>query len=200
MNVEILRLILVVLLSLFGLAFLFGLGLVLFIIGKRSVINNPNKAAVFIASKGKLERPKKGQFLKGNNKGRIYTYNKDKQFTIRPNSYSELWFEGRLAIFLNSLGQIISSPFDNKEILSDTEKSDLIYSVIETHVGADVIHAMTSRKKMPNIILIIIIVVVLAVVGILGYQFYQRYQAQQQQPQQQQQQQTPDNNLEIEVN
>jgi len=181
MNAEALKVIVIICLVVWGFVLVGGLCFVIYLIGRASVVNNPNKVAVFIKSGNTLLKPLKGKMVKRVKNGTAYKYRGGK-FTIRPSSYSEIYYNGRITVFLNKIGQVIASPFTESETLADGEKETLIYKILESHIGEGAVNAVSSKKKVPNFILMAFIAIAIIVVGFIGYKYYETNMTQQPPP------------------
>lgn len=166
-NMQALALIILVIL---GLILTFGIFFFVFLLGKRSVKNNPEKGLVFVKTGLQLLPPFKAKLVEKTKKGFLYLYDRNK-FIMIPSKYKEVYFRGRLIIFVNKIGQLISSPFDDDEVLSENEKSSLIYELVSSRIGSQSIQAL--QGKAANIIMIAIIAFFIGAVIIYGFLKYQ---------------------------
>ena len=69
-----------------------------------------------------------------------------------PKKYEENYYNNKRLIFLSKIGQLVSSPFQNDIDLAPSEREDLIYELIESHIGSDGMRALKGKSSI-NIIL-----------------------------------------------
>lgn len=169
------------------LCLLSGVVVVFYLIGKRSVRNDPNKALILIKN-GLNIKQAKGKLHETAKKGLVYSYDKDK-FVIVPKQYHEVFVNCKRLLFIGQIGQLIASPFDNDVPITDEEATNLIYEMCSTHIGADGMRALKG-KSTANIIIIAIIAFAIGMVVVLVFNQMQSSrqtvttQQQQQQPSQ----------------
>lgn len=173
----------------FVVVFSIALFLLIFLIGRWTVKDNPTKAFIFIKTGNHISSPIKAKLMgKPSKLGSRWKYGKyGKNVIFLPASYKDYYHKNRRAIYINRIGQLIASPFDDDQPLTDDEKNELIYELVTSHIGADGMRALKGKGNL-SILFVIIIVVVIMAVGIFGYNYYTKNMAQQQQPATQQQQ------------
>lgn len=154
-----------------------GVLLVTFLIGKETTKENPNKALVLVKTGSHINRTFKAKIKTQANKGRCFAY--DNKFVLLPSTYEEIYFKNKRLIFINRAGQLIASPFANDVLQTDTEKEDLIYAVIESHIGSDSIKALHGKQTV-NIIVVAVIAFAIGILAIYGFNYAKEYMAQQQ--------------------
>lgn len=143
-----------IILALFGLVLSFGIFLLVFLWGRKSVRNNPNKGLVFVKTGLQLLPPFKAIRDESCNKGSLFLYG-NKQKVIVPVTYHETFFRGRRVIFVNRKHQLISSPFDDDVRIDESEKETLIYKLLESKIGSQSIEALQGKSY--NVIVIAIV-------------------------------------------
>ncbi len=156
----------------FAIAITAGLLVAIFFIGRSTVKNDIRKAKIMV-SIGEESPVYKGILTDVSKRGCVYSYNqggKDKKIFV---SYKhEVRFNNhKRLLFLNSIGQLIASPFNDDVVLSDDEKNDLIYELVSSHIGADGVRALKG-KSLPNVILIGIIAFILGIIVVFGYNYF----------------------------
>lgn len=156
----------------FGTATVIGLFVATWFISKGRVKNNPENATILMKN-GHEAIPIKGK-RDGlpSNKGSKYNYqfNGITKFTLLPHKYTPIYVRNRVLIFLNFAGQLISSPFNSTERLSQSEREKLIYEFVEAKIGADAIREIRGKSTI-NVIIIGIIAFILGVGCVFGYNF-----------------------------
>lgn len=160
---------LIIVLVFWGLLLISSIFLFVFLMGKRSVRNNPEKGLVFAKVGLHLEPPIKARLAQSSKKGRLYFY-ANKQIMI-PSEYKEVYYKGKLVIFVNKIGQLVASPFDDDVKIDEAEKESLIYDLVSSKIGSQSIQALQGKSA--NIIIVAIIAFLigaLAVYGIFKYQ------------------------------
>ena len=160
---------------------------IVYFIGRRSIKDNPDKALVFVKNGNHVSKPFTANLSEKGRSGHSFLY-KNKVVMI-PASYGEVFHNNKRMLFINNLGQIVTSPFAGDTPLSDDERDGLIYELCAGHVGADGMRALKGVKSM-NVIIIAIVaffVGALLVFGITQYQTNMGQNTPQQQQQQQQQ-------------
>lgn len=169
----------IILLSAFGVVILAASFVITYIIAKRRTKNNPNNAIVILRN-GQEGEAFKAKLHKISRLGYRYIYkaNGKIKHVILPKKYEPFYVRNNLWIFIRDIGDIVSSPFHEKDKLSDAEREELIYEVVETHIASDGMRALKGGKGI-NTALIIIIIIAAIVLGGFGIQFIQKQSAQQ---------------------
>lgn len=151
-----------------------------YILGKRSVINRPDKSAVFCLVGNEMQGFK-GKKIRETDKGTAYLYNKNK-IAIYPKKYKhDIFFKNMRVMFSKHPNQVITSPFDKDVELTKEEKSDLIYEILSGHIGSDAVKAV-KKKGQPNIILVAIVAFIIGIIVVVGFTSFQDAIKQRQQP------------------
>lgn len=190
----------IITLWIWALALVFGLFLGVYLLGRKSAKDDLNKCWVFITNSDRTNKPIKGWLQQSTKQGRQYKYGNNT--VMYPNKYKRIFYNNGLEIRLSRLGQVIANqPIVNEPELTDSEKSKLIYKIIEANIGTGVVEAVKSKKTPVNAIIIAVIALAIGAVVMFGYnQFQANQKARLQQPVTQQQQQQPENNnYQIEV-
>lgn len=157
-----------------------------FFYGRYTVKDNPDKAYIFRKTGRHVSKPFRAKRMgKPSRLGTKYKYGNS--FVTVPNTYADVYINQRRMIFVNNIGQIIASPFDTDIELSDKEKEDLLYEMVESHIGSDAMKAIKGKNTMP-IIVIIIIAFIIGILAVYGYNYIQDAMVQRQAQSQQQQQ------------
>jgi len=161
---------LIILLWAFSIVFLFGLILITFLIGRSTIKDNPDKALIYVRNGLHVDKPIKAIRKGKSNRGVSYKYGKNTVFV--PSTYAEVYHHNRRMVFLNKIGQVIALPFSVDVTLNSDEKSDLIYELIESHIGADSIRALKGKSNLSIIMVALIAFAIgaIAVYGILQFQ------------------------------
>lgn len=159
----------ILLLVFIGIAFISGLVFAIFYIGRKSVQDNPDKAIV-LKKTGQHITPYKGVKTAKSRSGISFKY--DKKIVLIPNAYHETYILNKRIIFVNKDNQIIASPFDDDVSISSSEKNDLIYELIESHIGADGMRALRGNN-MPSVILVGVLAFAIGVVVCFGFLNFQ---------------------------
>lgn len=169
--------------------FSIGIIIIAYFFGRRSIKDDLHNALILVRI-GHQIRGFKGT-MKAIYKSSIrYSYDKN-LLTLVPQKYGEVYHRQRRLIFLNKLGQLISSPFDNDERLTDNEREDVIYEALESHMATDAIKAIQGKKTF-NFIIIAVVAFIIGAVAVFGfYQFQGVMKQNQQQTQSIQQQSQP---------
>lgn len=177
----------IIVLCIFTAVFLAGILLIVYLFGRRSVKDNPNLASIFLKTGLHIGKPIKGKLSDKTAKGFKYSYklNRAEKIVLVPASYKEHYYCNRRSIYINRLGQLVASPFFDDVSLDETEKEDLIYELITSHIGRDGMKALKGKQSPASIVVIAIIAFVIGVVAVFGYQYMQS--AMQPKPQQTQQ-------------
>lgn len=162
-----------------ALAMLSATYVITYIIGKRTARNNPDNGLVMIKNGSDIPSYK-AKCIQKTRLGRRYRYNKDKTVIV-PNKYTPEYNNYRRLIWLSVSGQVIATPFDKDEKLSDSEREDLIYEMFETHVGSDGMRALKSKTSTMNIVIVAIIAVLIGAIATFGVIQFQKSMAVKQQ-------------------
>lgn len=188
MTYQTLVIILWVILGLFICALLFALGLLIYQLGKKSTIENPDNAVVFNVNGQHLEKPIRATVHIRTAKTIVYKYGK--RFIAVPRIFKTIYYQGKRLIFANNY-KLISINLDNDKSLEDSEKETLLQEMLKADIGGGAIRAIQSTKFALNIITIIVAFIVGIVVtfGFIKIQEQIKVQQQQQQLQQQPNQQ-----------
>lgn len=152
----------------FSVLVVFGILLSLFLFGRSTVKNNPNKAIVLVKNGNETKAYKGKLSEKPSNKGSRYTY--DNRTVLVPASYGEVYHKNKRLIFINRLGQLIASPLENDIELSPDERDLLIYELVESNIGANIVHAIKGGKTM-NVIIIGVIAFIIGILAVIGYNY-----------------------------
>ena len=155
----------------FALLFIAGTILITFFLGRFSVKDKPNEAAIFVKTGLHIQKPVKGKLQHTGKNGISFIYSKNKIVFV-PSTYKENYYHNRRIIFVNHKGQLIASPIIGDVAFSDTEKEDLIYEMCSTHIGADGMKALKG-KSTPQVIIIALVAFVIGVAAILGFNAFQ---------------------------
>lgn len=160
-----------IILALFGAVFVFGIGLLLFIFGRSTIKDRPNKGAVFVTNGNHIEKPFKADLKETAKNGQMFFYS-DKKVVFYPSKYKDYYYCNRKAIFINKVGQLIASPFNQNIDLSDDEKQNLIYELCSSHIGADGMRALRGKSTM-SVIIVAIIAFIIGLCVVIGFNAYQ---------------------------
>ena len=186
MSIESLYTFILIFLWTFVALFIIGVFILTFIYGRFSVKDDSSKALIYVKTGRHVNRPIKGT-LKGapSSKGCRFIY--EKKYLFVPHTYADIYFNNKRMLFVNHLGQLIASPFDNDTPLSNDEKADLIYELTSGHIGADSMRALKGKQSM-SIVIIGVVAFILGVMAVFGYNYMNDVMIQQrtQQPAQQQ--------------
>lgn len=136
--------------------------------GKKRVKNNPENATILIEH-GHEVIVQKAKLNLVSKTGSRYIYNN--KSVLVPVKYKVRYIKNRRLLFLNKIGQIIATPFDIEEKLSDTEREELIYELMESKIGTDVVKAIKGGKA-GNAIILIVIAFIVGVIAVFGYQYF----------------------------
>lgn len=166
--------------------FTIALVVLTYILGRISVRDNPDKAAIFIKTGHSISKPKKGNKQETTKKGTRYSYGNGKSVII-PASYQEDYYCNARMIFISRRGQLIASPFDKDIVISEAEKETLIEELFNSHFAADGMRALRGKTAL-NTIVVAIIAFLLGVGVMFGFSAIQKQQARATQPVQQEQQ------------
>jgi len=158
-----------------------------FVYGKSTIKDKPRQALVFVKTGLHINKPYKAKLKVSSKRGVIYKFEHHKKIVFIPADYGEYYYCNKRMIFLNRLGQLIASPFNKDKSLADTEKEDLIYELVESHVGADGMRALKGTKA-GNVILIAVVAFIVGAVAVYGFTTFQDTIAVKQSPPTQQQQ------------
>lgn len=162
--------------AVFGFALFIGFIIIAYFWGQSSIRDNPNKAKILVKAGHRLAASYKGQLTEKNDVGCTYKYNGNEKVMI-PHVYGEDYDnKGKRLIFISGVGQIIASPFDKNVKLNDTEKANLIYSLIESNIGGQIVRAMQGTKTM-NVIIWAVVAFVVGIVLMFGFNYWQNSQA-----------------------
>lgn len=154
--------------SFFGIIILVLSFVLTYHLGKGKVKNNPNEAIVFVKNGVEIV-PYKGKLALTSKSGCRFSYLKEK-FVLVPNNYTVEYCKNKRAIWIGKIGQLISSPFDSSEQLSDTERENLIYELTESQIGSEAVRAIKGNKG-SSILMIIIIGVIVVTVAFFAMQY-----------------------------
>jgi len=171
------NLLVLILLWTFIIVCLAGLLIIVFVIGKSSVKDNPGEAWVFVKTGTHINKPLKARLSEKGSKGQSFIYNN--KIVMTPRTYKELYHRGKRIIFINRAGQIVASPFNDDVTLDDTEKGNLIYEMCASHVGADGMRALKGNQTMNVIIVAVISLIVgaIATYGVISFMDLQKQKA-----------------------
>lgn len=187
--------IIIFILVLWGFILLAALMLILFLLGKHTVKNNPNKAMILILNGNNVDDIFQGKLHTKTKKGYSYKYNNGKSILV-PKEYKEVYCKNKRLLFLNHMGQLIASPFDRDIELSPDEKDGLITDLLESHIGSDSIRALRGKGALGTV-LVAIIAFILGAVIVFGFTQFQKVSQQKQVTTQQQQQKSSQTPVEV---
>lgn len=161
----------------FSILFIAGILILTFLYGKRTTRNNPKNAIVLVKNgleilsyKGKM----KGKPAKT---GVKYEYNNT--FVLVPASSKEYYYKNKRLLIVNQLGQLIATPFGNDIYLTNSERENLIYELVESSIGSEIIHSMRGKSTV-SIIIVAIIAFIIGAGAVLGYNAISKMMANQQ--------------------
>ena len=145
--------------------------LIIFLLGRHSIRDNPNKALVYVKTGKHISKPLNGKIDgKPTNKGSKYTYGKNIVFV--PARYGDYFHRSKRMLFVSHLGQLVASPFSDDIELSGDEKNELIYGLVESHIGADAMRAIKGKSTI-NILIVAIIAFAIGAIIVFGVTQYQ---------------------------
>lgn len=151
----------IILLIFLAIAFLIGILTYYWFFSK----DEEKKAWVFIDIAGRLKH-KKGILLEKTSQGESWLYG-NKETVIVPNdpkSYPiKYWKRRRKIDVLN--GNMYASPIGYWQTETDTGKIQLIQDLTLSHIGRDMIGAMSSNKLNLGLIIVIVVIVAIAIGG-----------------------------------
>jgi len=163
---------LIIILWFFAIVLFAGTMLVVFLIGRGTVKNNPKKAYIFIKNGLNVEPPIKGSLSgKPTKKGHKYIYNGG--FVMVPSKYKQVFYKNRRMLFIDKLGQLIALPFDNDTVLDNIQSEELILELIGSHIGSDAIRALRG-KQTTSIIIVALIAFALGAIIVFGATQYMK--------------------------
>lgn len=157
---------LTIILVFFSVALFTGLLLIVFLIGRNSVKDNLGKALIFITTGQRLHKPIKGKVLETEKEGSLIQYGKN--IVALPRQYKEIFYKGRMIVFVTKIGQVIASPFDDDKALTPSQKERLLYEVIESHLTALAVKAIKGRVSKSGAFIIALIAFFVGVLFALG--------------------------------
>lgn len=146
----------------FGVIILASLYVLTFILARKTVKNNPKKAIVLIKNGAEIS-VEKGTRVETSGMTDKYKYS-DKVVFV-PLKYNVHYLKNKRLIFVNTTGQLISTPFNQTEKISSIERENLIYEFVESHIGSDGMRAIRGTKKTSSIILIAVVAFIIGAVG-----------------------------------
>ena len=167
-----------IILILFGIVLFGGLIFVIYLLGKRSIKNNPNKALIFIKNGNNVEKPLKGCFHEESKEGVSYKYGNGKTILI-PISYGEVYCMNKRMVFINHIGQLIALPFDKDTHIGSIKSANLIYEICASHVGADGMRALKGKSTASIILVALVAFALGAVIVFVTTQFMDMQQTKQ---------------------
>lgn len=178
----------IILFSAFGVLLLIASFVVTYIIAKRRVKNDPNNAVIVIKN-GHEGEPFKANLVNIVSRGFRYRYKYKKRIfhVILPRKYDPFYIRNRLWIFVDNVGDVVSSPFNGKNVLTEDEKSELILEILQSHIAADAVRSIKGGNGV-NVILIGIVIAAIVILGLFGFNYYQNSLSANQPTQQQTQQ------------
>ncbi|OGM08555.1 hypothetical protein A2Z67_01800 [Candidatus Woesebacteria bacterium RBG_13_36_22] len=158
-----------------GILLLGGLYLFFYLMGRRSVRNNADKALVYVATGKNVENPYKADIIAKTGLGTCFQFKE--KFVAIPSSYSEIFHRQRRMIFVSRTGQLIASPFNTDAIISREEKDSILQALIEANIGAGVVKALKGRgMKAFQVIIIAVIAFAIGAIGVYALTQYQKVQ------------------------
>lgn len=166
-----------IILIFFAILFFVAFLIITFFFGRQSVQDKADKGAVFVKT-GLHVKGYKAKRCGQDKGGDAFIFGKN-EYIFVPDTYKKRYFNDRRLIFINNVGELIASPFDDDKPLNDTQKTDLVYEICASHVGADGMRAMKGYTKMSFLYLIIAFIIGAGMV--LGYQSFQEQLLKQQQ-------------------
>ena len=162
-----------ILIVLWSLATIFTLATltIVFILGYVSNRDSHNLALVYVKTGLRVGKPYTAKLHTSSKRGTIYKYGN--KAILVPSSYEIVYHNRKRMLFVDRLGQVIASPFGKDKPLSANEREDLIYELIESHIGADGVRALKGKNTL-SVILIAIIALVIGVVATFGVIQFQK--------------------------
>ena len=164
-----------ILLISFAVIMFFGILILVYILGKVSIKDNPKKGYVFVKTGSHVNKPFKAEIHKRARTGESFKYGDS--VVIIPKIYQRLYYRNRRMIFVEHLGQLIASPFENEVPISPKDAEDLIYDICESHVGSDGMRALKGKSAI-NIVIVGVIAFVVGAALVFGFVKFQEIQAQ----------------------
>lgn len=137
--------------------------------GRSTVKDNPSRAMIFIKTGKHISKPIRG-FLTGKSSQKGCRYNYKDSTIFIPASYGDYFYNNKRMLFINHIGQLVASPFGDDIPLSDTEKEELIYEFVSSHIGADAVKALKGKQTVP-IIIVAIVAFIIGIVAVFGYMY-----------------------------
>lgn len=161
-----LRTFIIIILWLWGVCFLVSIFIITYLLGRFSIKDNPQKALVFVKTGRHISNPFKANMKgKPSRKGTRYKYGDN--IVLVPTSYGDYYYRNKRLIYINRVGQIVALPFDDDTKLADDEKNELIYELVESHIGADAMRELKGHSAM-NVIIIAVVSFILGAIIIFG--------------------------------
>lgn len=160
---------------LIGLSFVIGLLILTYTLGKHSVRDTDEKAIIHIDKDGHVRRPIIGKRVQTTEKALAYVYQIDghPKLILVPNTYTHRrHYLGKLDLYLNKEGQLISSPFDGDTELSSKEKDDLFHSIFRSKMLVEAVKHISGKSVNKSVVLFIIITVIILLVTFAGAGYY----------------------------
>lgn len=151
-----------------------GTCITIFIIGRRSIKDNPNEALIFVKTGLHISKPIKAKKTDTSKIGSIFSYGK--KIVLIPSSYGEHYHKNKRLIFISREGQLVASPFDTNITLLEDEKENLIYELVSGHIGADAMKALKGSKTI-NVIIIAVVAFAFGIIAVFSYNYIQSYYA-----------------------
>jgi len=174
----------IILLWFFAIVFLAGLLLIIYLLGRHSIKDNPNQALVFVKTGSSVGKPYKALLYETSKKGCCYRFKYNNRFIFVPTEYEEIYYCNKRMVFISKQGQIVASPFTTDVQLKDEASENLIYELCASHVGADGMRALKG-KNTTSVILVAVIALIIGIIGTFGFIQLQAVMAKQQAIQQQ---------------
>lgn len=142
--------------------------------------DSPDKAWVFVDIAGRY-KTEKGHLLTKTDAGEVFKYGNN-QIVAIPNNRKfypvKYWKRRRVLGVCN--GNIVASPLGDKQLEHEIGQETLIKELTLSHIGSDMVRAMSSAKV--SIAMILIVIVITAIViggGIFAFNQFQKQSHQQ---------------------
>lgn len=159
----------------FGVILTAVLFLTVYIVGRNSIKDNPDKAYIFTLHGKRLSRPKRGNLIEENKDGFMFKYGK--RITMIPRKYMEIFHRGRRAVFLAEKGAIIGSPLVNENRLTPSEREFLLYSLIDSYLTGNAIKEIKGKASKVSLTIIAVIAFFFGAIVTYGFISFQKAQA-----------------------
>ena len=161
-----LQTLLIIVICAFGGVFVLASLLFAYIYGRHTIKDNPTEALIFVKTGLHINRPIKAKISEKNNKGYSFMY-KDKVVF-----YDEIYYKQKRMFFINRVGQLIATPFNQDVELANDEKESLIYELCSSHIGADGMRALKGKNTV-NIVIVAFVAFIIGVIAVFGWNYIQ---------------------------